>query len=169
VLEPGRSLWKLNGATFSAKQSSVAMIQQKDGEKPIDHPRRSINRRKKPHRTESTRRHGGCTRGAIKSAACATFGMDERERQKAFYPDLHGDYRTRAAVVVNRRVDRSTLRSDGIGFGAICIGDQTARFQNATRNELRVRRAKPSGKCIFRSPCCLFFFHLFIYLYVSVR
>lgn len=70
VFEPRRSLWKLSCATFSAKQSSVAMIQdqEKDGEKLIDHLRRSINRKKKPHRAESTRRHSGCTRDAIKLA-----------------------------------------------------------------------------------------------------
>lgn len=40
----------------------------REGEKPIDHLRRSINRKKKPHRAESTRRHSECTRDAIKLA-----------------------------------------------------------------------------------------------------
>lgn len=53
------------------------------GEKPIDHLRRSINRKKKPHRAESTRRHGGCARDAIKLAACATDVVrDERVHKR---------------------------------------------------------------------------------------
>jgi len=165
VLEPGRSLWKLNGATFSAKQSSVAMIQQKDGEKPIGHPRRSINRTKKPHRTQSTRRHGGCTRGAIKSAAYATFGMDERERQKPFYPDLHGECAEPSLLIVVWSDRRAALRSDGSTLARSALEIRLARFQNAIQSAIRIdacsaKRAK-RAKCIFHVALLL----LFIYLY----
>lgn len=52
-------------------------------EKPIDHLRRSINRKKKPHRAESTRRHGECARDAIKLAACATDVVRDERAQIA--------------------------------------------------------------------------------------
>jgi hypothetical protein len=164
VLEPGRSLWKLNGATFSAKQSSVAMIQQKDGEKPIGHPRRSINRTKKPHRTQSTRRHGGCTRGAIKSAAYATFGMDERERQKPFYPDLHGECAEPSLLIVVWSDRRAALRSDGSTLARSALEIRRRVFRTRFRarfGSMHAPQNGQNGQNVFSTS--RFSFYLFIY------
>lgn len=82
VLEPRRSLWKLSGATFSAKQSSVAMIQDgsREGRRKTDWPSTTINQSEEETASdrEHAYRHGGCTRDTIKLVACATFRMNGR-------------------------------------------------------------------------------------------